>query len=117
MSTPRYRAGISFRAIGSLVFAMGLLAGLPGTAGAQTGFCEGEIDFCQNASDGKPWYDNAQPQTFGCFTDVSHYGWRPTNTATITFRPPEINMFQNMHTTTYPSGTNPWGDSPDKSWA
>jgi hypothetical protein len=113
MSTPQHRAGITFKAICSLVFTMGLLTGLPGTAGAQTGFCEGVIDFCNNAPDGKPWYDNAQPPVYGCFTDVIHYGWRPPTLPT-TFRPPEINRFINMKSGANPGGTNPWGDSATK---
>ena len=67
-----------------------------------------------------PWYDNAQPPVYGCFTDVLHSGWRPSNMTTVTFRPPEINIYQNMNSTTAnppnPAGTNPWGDSPDKPW-
>jgi hypothetical protein len=111
MSTPQRKVGISFRAIRPLVFTIGLLAGLPGTAWAQTGFCEGTIDFC-DVEDGHPkWYDNAQPPGYGCFTDLLHSGWRPPNPATVTFRPPEINVYQNMRSTTNPSGTNPWGDS------
>lgn len=111
MSTPRHRAGFTFRAICSLVFTIGLLTGLPGIARAQTGFCEGTIDFCFNAPDGLPWYDNAQPPVYGCFTDLIHSGFRPPSAATITFRPPEINMFRNMKSIANPGGTNPWGDS------
>lgn len=114
MSTPQHKAGIAFRALCSLVFTMGLLTGLPGTAWGQTGFCEGTIDFCGNAPDGNPWYDNAQPPVYGCFTDVLHYGWRPDNVATVTFRPPEINVYKNMKSAANPGGTNPWGDSATK---
>jgi hypothetical protein len=113
MSTPD-KAGITFKAICSLVFTIGLLAGLPGTAGAQV-FGGGVIDFCNDdPATGKPYYDNATPQTFGSFTDLNHSGWRPPNPATVRPRPPQINMFRNMHTTTNPAGTNPWGDSVDK---
>ena len=115
MSTPRHRAGIAFRALCSLVFTIGLLTGLPGTASAQTGFCEGTIDFCGNAPDGHPWYDNAQPPVYGCFTDVDPFrdGDRPI-LATVTFRPPEINVYKNMKSAANPGGTNPWGDSSNK---
>ena len=97
MSTPD-KAGVAFRAIRPLVFAIGLLAGLSGTAVAQTGFCHGEIDFCDTQIIGgltvPKWYDNTSPpqgyQKYGCFTDLPHSGWRPSNTNTITYRPPEI---------------------------
>ena len=114
MSAPRHKAGIPFRGIRSLLFAIGLLTGLPGTAVAQTGFCQGTIDFCDVENGHPKWYDNAQPPTYGCFTDVIHSGYTPPSAATVEFRPPEINVYQNMHSTTNAGGSNPWGDSPTK---
>src|SRR5215472_442908 len=130
MSIPR-KATIALMATCSMVLAIVLM--LPGIAAAQAGFSSGVIDFCNNdPATGKPYYDNAQqpaanplsgtakppvytyPQSFGSFTDLGHTGWTPPNTNTIENRPNEINMFQNMHSTTNPSGTNPWGDSPTK---
>jgi hypothetical protein len=110
------KARNTFRAVRSLVFAIGLLAGLPAQAVLT---CVGDIDFCDKASDGTPlWYDNANIQTKGCFTDVIRSGWRPSDATTVTPRAPEINVFQDMawaDTTksplVYHSGTNPWGDS------
>ena len=118
MSTTN-KARNAFRAVRSLVFAIGLLAGLPAQAVLT---CVGDIDFCDKASDGTPlWYDNANVQTKGCFTDVTRSGWTPSNVATVEARAPEINVYQDMawaDTTksplVYHSGTNPWGDSPYK---
>ena len=106
MSTPD-KAGIAFRALCSLVFAIGLLAGLPGTASAQTGFCEGTIDFCNNAPDGNPWYDNAQPPVYGCFTDLIRFGWRPPGTATSSSDLPKSTSSRTWHR--QPNPPNPAG--------
>ena len=127
MSTPRQKATIPFGAFRSVI-TIGLLAGIAGTAGAQTGFCTGTIDFCDVENGHPKWYDNTNVsgqlntgQTYGCFTDVDHSGWRPP-TLPATWRPPEISVYQGMawlDTTVsqpyppsaYHSGTNPWGDS------
>ena len=142
MSTSQRRAETSFRAFRSLVLTVGLLAGVAGSASAAStvctpapGYtpppqcaCTGEIDFCTpNPADGLPWYDNKNTipgaaytgQTTGCFTDVDHSGWRPPGVATITWRPPQITLYQGMawvDTSQSPpftlhAGTNPWGDS------
>ena len=59
------KAGMAFKVVCSLVFSIGMLAGLPGTASAQP--ATGTAHFCDAAT-----YDNASPQTAGSglFTDL-----------------------------------------------
>ena len=58
MSDMLNKARMAFKVVCSLVFSVGMLAGLPGTASAQP--ATGTADFCDAAT-----YDNANPQTAG----------------------------------------------------
>jgi hypothetical protein len=131
---PPDKAGMAWKAVSTLVLSVGMLAGLPGTAGAQI-FNGGVIDFCNDdPATGRPYYDNAwdpttgldntilssnlpvysYPQSFGSFTDLALTGWFTGTPLSRRNHTNMINVYRNMHSTTNLGGTNPWGDSPTK---